>query len=150
MSASESGSQSASPSAGTEIYSRESVATLPANDSSLATAYTSQDYLDVNSSNNVRVGVDGTSTYMVHLFKDFAGANGGVDITCELQSSLAPSSSPVYLQIYKHSTAEWQTLTSNDEEDADTDFTLTAHVDGLTAYKDEQNIITCRVYQETV
>jgi len=66
-----------------------------------------------------------------------------------LQSDYAPSESTVYLQIYNYNSTTWETIDSDNGEDADTDFELTAPIADLTNYKDN-GIMTCRIYQENV
>jgi len=97
---------------------------------------------------DVRVGQTGMGQYMIHQFKDFVGANNTCQLEWEGQSSLAPSSSRVYLQIFNRNTPAWETVDSDNTSNADTDFTLTAEKADLTHYKDASNVICCRVYQE--
>lgn len=116
----------------------------------METNYSAQDYLDVNTKNDVRVEQTASDEFAIHQFKDYAGSQTKASLECELQSSLAPSSSAVYLQIYNQEINEWETVDLDDSTAADTDFSLTAEVNDLTDYKDTNNIISCRVYQEAV
>jgi len=55
--------------------------------------------------------------------------------------------STVFLQIYNRDTTTWETIDSDNSTAADTDFILTADMADLTDYKDNNNVIVCRVYQ---
>lgn len=85
---------------------------------------------------------------MVHQFKDFVGSNTGCNLNFEGKSTLAPSTSTVYLQIYNRNTPTWETVDSDNTANADTDFIMSANIADLTNYKDGSNVISCRVYQE--
>ena len=70
-------------------------------------------------------------------------------MTWEGQSNLAPTSSKVVLQIYDRDGTTWADLDEENGVDADTDFQLTASIIAdADHYKDERNVITCRVYQQ--
>ena len=116
----------------------------------METLYSETDYTDVSSKNDVWVNQTGTQQYMLHQFKDFVGAN----VTCQLEwegkTTLTPSSSTVYLQIYNLSgTPQWDTVDSDNTSNADTDFSLLAQIEDLTNYK-SNGVISCRVYQNTI
>lgn len=113
----------------------------------LENSYSAQDYLDVNVADDTRVGQTATEEYMIHQFKDYVGANTFCQLNYEGQSTLAPSSSTVYLQIFNRDTPAWETVDSDNTTGADTDFILTANIANLTNYKDTSNVIVCRVYQ---
>lgn len=147
VSASPSVSPSASPSAGYSEYTKGDYVALPANDSDLETNYSTQDETDVATKDDVRVDQTGTQQYMIHQFKDFVGSSGFCSLEWEGQSTLAPSSSTVYLQIYNRNTNTWDTVDSDNSSSANTDFILLAQVADLTNYKNTGNVISCRVYQ---
>jgi len=84
---------------------------------------------------------------MVHQFKDYVGASNACTLEGELQTTLAPSSSTVYLQIYNLNTTTWDTVDNDNTSSVNTDFTLTANVADLTNYKNVSNVISCRIYQ---
>jgi len=109
-----------------------------------------QDKADVATKNDVRVAQTGAAEYMIHQYKDFVGAETSCLLECELQTSLDPSSSTVYLQIYNHNTTTWDTVDSDNSSLPDTDFILTASIADLTNYKDGTNVISCRVYQQAL
>ena len=87
---------------------------------------------------------------MIHQFKNFLGTGGAATLEWEGQTSLAPSSSTVYLQIYNRNSAEWDTVDSDNSSPVDTDFILTVDIGDLTDYKDGSNVVSCRVYQEAL
>ena len=89
----------------------------------------------------------GTQQYMVHQFKTFVGANTIATIECEARSSLAPSLSTVYLQIFNYVSLLWDTIDFISLGQADINFVLNKTIRGLSDYKDGSNVITCRVYQ---
>jgi len=122
---------------------------LPADDTNLETDYSGQDLTDVSTKNDIRVSQSALGEFAIHQFKDFVTPNT-CQLECELQSSLAPSVSGVFLQIYNRDTTTWDNVDSNDFTDADTDFTLSGNIGDLTNYKDGSGIISCRVYQEAI
>lgn len=106
--------------------------------------------MDVFTKNDVRVAQTGLLEYMVHQFKNFCGSYMLCQLECELQTSLDPSVSTVYLQIYNRNTSEWETVDFDNSSPVDTDFTLNANIPDLTNYKNESNVISCRVYQQAI
>jgi hypothetical protein len=116
----------------------------------LETNYSAQDYLDVDTKNDVRVSQSATDEFAIHQFKDFVGNTNSADLEWEGQTNCAPSFSTVYLQIYNHNTDTWDAVDSDNSSSADTDFTLSGNIADLTNYKDASNVISCRVYQEGV
>ena len=141
-----------SPADGWELYSRGSYIALPGADAELETAYSVQDYLDVDIDDGTRVSVEAedVAEYVIHQFKDYVGAQTGCYLSCNCQSALAPSASIVKLQIYNYDTTTWDDLgagSTNNTADADTDFDLVGTVSDLADYKSPQLYITCRVYQ---
>jgi len=123
---------------------------LPANDNDLETNYSAQDYLDVDTKNDVRVGQTATSQYAIHQFKDYVGTSNTANLEWEGQTNLAPTSSTVFLQIYNRNTTTWDTVDSDSTSSAGTDFILTANIADLTNYKDANSIISCRIYQQAL
>lgn len=84
---------------------------------------------------------------MLHQFKIFAGGRDTCTVYSIARSNLAPTASPVFLQIYNQSTSLWETIASNNSTASDVDFELTDTITDLTNYKDVQGIVSCRVYQ---
>jgi len=132
---------------GTQNYTRGDYDSLPGDDTDLETNYSSSDYADVASNNEVRVAMAAAQAYAIHQFKDFVGSATYTSVEWEGRSSLAPSASTVYLQIYNHTHLTWDTIDYDDASNADEDFTLTAFVADLTEYV-QDSMISCRVYQQ--
>jgi hypothetical protein len=147
-SSSESFSPSASPSQGYEEYTRGNYAVLPSDDSDLEVAYSEQDYIDVDSKNNVRVIQAATGQFTIHQFKDYVGSSDSISLEWEGQTNLDPTMSTVYLQIYNRNTTTWETVDSDNTSGVDTDFILTANISNISDYKDSNTVIASRVYQE--
>jgi hypothetical protein len=134
------------------LYSRGSDGTLGTDDSNLTTTFSTQDYTDVGTDNDTYVDLEGIEQYFQFLFKE-PNANNTDDfrITWKGKSSLAPSSSTVYLQIYNRNTTSWTTIASNNTANANTKFTLTYDVTtSLSDYYDANYVISARVYQDGV
>lgn len=140
-------SPSASPSAGFAMFTRDDQSSLPSNDNDLTTQYTEQEEEDVSVRDDTRVGQAGTLQYMIHQFKKFVGSQTYALIEAEVQSTLDPRYSTVYLQIYNRNSSTWETIDSNSTSDSDVDFELSAVVSDLTNYKDASNVVSCRIYQ---
>jgi len=87
---------------------------------------------------------------MIHQYKDFVGAETACSLEWEGQTTLLPSSSTVYLQIYNRNTPAWETVDSDNASPANADFTLSGNIADLTNYKDASNVISCRVYQQAI
>jgi hypothetical protein len=135
-------------------YTRDTLTSLPTTNTSLSTSYTSSDVSDVASSNDVRVGQTGVvgTDFVVHQFKRTGTDNTStISVSIELQTDLAPSISPVYLQIYNVDSGSWETIDSDNTTAASTDFLLSATVSANKEdYYEPDFTITCRVYQEGV
>ncbi len=116
----------------------------------LETNYTEADVTNVATKNDVRVAQTATQEYMIHQFKNFVGDHASCQVEWEGQTTLAPTTSTVYLQIYNRNTSTWDTIDSDNTSNADTDFILKVDVPDLTNYKDARNVISCRVYQEAL
>lgn len=67
-----------------------------------------------------------------------------------MKSSLAPSESTAYLQIYNQNTPVWETIDTDNTTAADTEFYLEAYVGDLTNYKDGSDVVSIRIYQQQV
>lgn len=104
----------------------------------------------METNNGLYVDQAGAGQYMIHQFKIFVGEDRSCEITSTVKCSLSPDSSPVCLQIYNHSTNDWETLDTYIEDLVDTNFTLTAEILRLSSYKDASNVITTRIYQLTL
>lgn len=114
----------------------------------METTYTTPDLDKVYSNDGIRVGQTASGEFAIHQFKDYMGSSSSCTLTWDGQSDYAPSSSAVKLQIYNNDTDTWSDVDFDNETGANTDFLLTGVIADLTDYKDAQDIITCRVYQE--
>jgi hypothetical protein len=135
-----------------KLYTREDKSSLPTDDANLATGFNQTDYDDVGTNNSVRV-TQSANNYAVFLFKDknTGGTPTSITIDWDGQSSLAPTGSTVFLQVYNRDTTTWETLDSDDFTGVDTDFILTGTISsGISDYLDTNDFITCRVYQQKV
>jgi hypothetical protein len=144
-------SVSPSPSPGWQGYTRGDYAALPTNDNDLETAFSASDLDDVSSNNAVRVSQSATGEYAIFQFKDYVGSTTSISIVWDGQSTVAPTSSKVVLQIYDQEGGTWETLDEESAAGADTDFQLTANVSSdMDHYVNAQGIISCRVYQLSI
>jgi len=137
---------SPTPSLGWNSYTRGDYAVLPTNDADLETGYTEQNITDVATNDSNRVSQTATGQYAIHQFKNYYDSEGA-GFLWEGQSNMAPSASPVILEIYNYNTSEWEELDRDSVTEADTDFELGAEVVDLTNYRNPSGIVTCRVYQ---
>jgi len=124
---------------------------LPADNTDLENTYLAQDYLDVDTKNDVRVAQTATNEYAIHQFKDYVGSAASWGLEWEGQTDLAPSSSKVVLQIYNHNGGVWVDVDEETTASADQDFTLSGTITvNPDYYKDGSGLITARVYQEAI
>jgi hypothetical protein len=134
---------------GTEEYSRGNYAVLPADCVDLENIFTAQEYIDVATENNVYVTQSAFNEYSAFYFKDRHTTDvEAPTVIAKTRSTLAPSSSTVYLQIFNRTTATWETVDSDSTTAADTKFTLTAtQYHNLDDYYDASKWLCYRIYQ---
>jgi hypothetical protein len=143
-------SVSPSPSPGWKGYTRGNYATLPLNDNDLSVIYSDQDYIDVATIDQIRVSQSATGEYTVHQYRIYAGElidHNECTIYWVGQTDLATSISPVYLQVYNQSTDEWETLFTESTCPANQDFSMDTYIVNLTNYKDDNFVVSFRIYQ---
>lgn len=87
------------------------------------------------------------TNYVIHQYLDIIDDHTYVNITWRGKSTLAPSSSPVVLQVYNTNSSTWVELTSNNSTAAGTEFVLSYTIEDLTNYNVFGNL-ACRVYQQ--
>ena len=137
-----------------DIYTREAITPLPGDDTDLAISYSEQNMTDVSASDDDRVGLETTSAkYLIHQFKKYNSNNAleNMNVSWEGQTTLAPSSSTVYLQVYNLDTTLWETLDSVNSSSINTDFSLSGIVNAnLADYYDANYMVSFRVYQEVI
>jgi len=149
-SASVSPSVSSSQAPGEGFYSKVATVTLPVNKDNLAILYGEDDERDVSTDDGVRVRLTGESgQYLIHQYRIVNTNNrDSIKVKVNLQSTLAPTSSPVHLQIWNVTGSLWETLTSNNTTGANTDFDLESTIiSNLSDYYDSDLEIALRVYQ---
>lgn len=122
---------------------------LPSNDDDLEVLYTGDEVTQVGTNDTIRVSQNSTTEYTIHQFKNFVGGATSGTPLWEGQTNLLPSTSNVVLEIYNVNTTAWVEIDRDNSSPIDTDFTLTATVD-LADYKNTQNVVCCRVYQQGV
>lgn len=144
-----SASISLSPSAGYAQYTRSNPLLLPTNTNDLATGYTDPQEASIGTRGTIEVIQDGSGGYMIHQFKKFSD-KPFIKLEAMVKSSLAPTLSPVYLQVYNQNTNLWENFDSENEHGVDQEFELEAKINDTTNYKDSGQVITCRVYQLTI
>jgi len=132
-----------------ENYSREANAALPSTDSVLGTLFTTTGYSNVTDDDNVYEDQAATDQYAIFLFKNRGEFNtDDIEVSWRGKTNIAPSTSTVFLQIYDHNLATWETLDSDAATAADTEFELTgAKTSSQSDYYDDNLWVTCRVYQ---
>jgi len=113
----------------------------------LETNYSSSDYTDVSTKNDVYVRQSAVGEYAIHQFKDYIDGNS-YSVEIEARSNCNADLSTIYLQVYNINTSSWETIDSNNTVEAGAEFTMTASKDGIGDYKDDNNIVSFRIYQE--
>lgn len=132
----------------TKVYSRSNNVSIPTNDNNLSTIYSASDYTNVATSDNVRVGITGAD-YIIHLYKDKSpNTSYSITLSWEGQSTLAPSESPIYLEVYNRTSSTWEVLDYNDSAAANVDIFLTGNIStGVANYYDASGWVSSRVRQ---
>ena len=140
---------SPSPSPGSEIYSRGDEVTLPNNDNNLENAFTAQEYINVDDSDDVRVTQTAMTGFAIFQFKDYVTA-GSVHVKWEGQTNTSGALSSVFLQVFNQDSGAWETIDSSNSHAADADFLLEADITNTADYLAANGLMSCRVYQEAV
>lgn len=133
-------------------YTRENSATLDTSDVGLPTVSTYDDFIKVNTDDDTFLDLEGSQVYFKYLFKKNNHNTDNTNpftVTWSGKSTVAPSTSTVYLQVFNRDSQEWETIDSDNSTGANTKFTLTASVtESVGNYYDENYLISCRVYQD--
>ena len=134
-----------------DLFTRESASDLESDDANLTTVFSEQEYTDVGTDDDDFVDLEGNGVYQKFLFKEYNEDNNNTDnfvITWKGKTTLAPSDSSVYLQIYNRDTPSWETIDTESSANANTEFTLSGiKTTSLSDYYDEDYVVNCRVYQ---
>ena len=128
-------------------FSRGDYASLPTTAADLENIYTAGEVTQVATDDTNRVSQSAISQYAIHQYKKDVGANTTWTVKWNGQSSLAPSTSVVKLQIYDRDGTTWEDLDEDNATGANTDFDLTATISADADHYKDGTIITCRVYQ---
>ena len=132
----------------TKIYTRGDEVSLPSDDTNLEVSFTTQEYTDVATEDGTRVSQSSANDNSIFLFKNKHTSQDTITLNINTRSNIAPSSSPVYLQIYNRNSTTWETLASNSTTAANTDFDLQGiKIDSLSDYFDANFWVSWRVYQ---
>jgi hypothetical protein len=132
------------------LYSKNKLTSLPTHKGNLLTVYGETDEEDVSTDNGVRVSIASSGIfYLIHQYRIVNNTNkDSIKVKINLQSTLAPTVSSVYLQVWNVVTELWETLTYNNSSPAETDFdleyTITSNVSN---YYDSSYEVAFRVYQ---
>lgn len=133
-------------------YTRENRSTLDGNDIGLSTVFTTADFKKVSSDDDSFLELTGSQRYSKYLFKktnERANSSQPFTITWKGKSTVAPSSSTVYLQVYNRNSGAWETVDSDSSTGADTEFPLEGTISTNTAYYyDSSYTVSVRVYQD--
>ncbi len=153
VSASSSASISASTSTGhpVHVYTREAKDALPSTKDDLSPIYTTREERDVYSYDQVVVDLNGAvNKYLIHQFKVLNdNRKDFIKIKIDAKSTLAPSSRPIYLQVWNGTTNAWETLASNAVKEAHEDLSLYYFIDtAQEKYYDFDNEVAVRIYQQ--
>lgn len=130
-------------------YTRESRDTLPTVVTDLATAFTPTEYTQVATDDTDRVDLTVNNIFGIYLFKIQNSNNtDNIDVTWNGQSSQAPTSSPVKLQIWDWEGSIWEDMDEENGVGANTDFNLTGTRSSEPHHYSGTFVVACRVYQE--
>lgn len=138
---------SPSPSPGYSDSSRGDYVSLPASTDDLENLYTEDEEIAIQKVNSNYVGQTGAMQYIVHQFKRYLTTETKCLLKWRGKSTLPPSLSPVYLQVFNCQTLLWETVDSNSVVTDEAAFYLEKEIVDVTNYKDDHGVITCRVYQ---
>jgi len=134
-------------------YSSGDYNSLPADATILENAFTCQKYFDTKTDNNIYVqqcALNYPDPYSIFLVKKKnTDAKDIINIQLKVKTTIAASTSTVYLQIYNVNSGNWETLNSDSVAPANTEFNLTGKQDiNLSDYYDGSFWVSCRLYQE--
>ena len=131
-------------------YSKNAVSSLPTNANDQTYYLDPKGYADVAVDDDSDRDMVTASQYPVMLFATpHNNDSDAIQVIWNGQSSVAPSTRAVYLQVFRYgSPDQWVTVASDNTTAADTDFSLTgSYNSSLSSYYDSNNITHWRVYQ---
>jgi hypothetical protein len=118
------------------------------------TSYTDAQIDDAGIDNNSYVSVGSNNfmgRYKVHLFRLRNDNNTNfITFSVQARANKAPSSSPVYLQIYNISSGDWELVDTENSVAANVEFTLSAEIStNISNYYNTSYVVSFRIYQDT-
>jgi hypothetical protein len=129
----------------TKRYSKDAVSSLPSTTTDLTYYLDNKGYSNVTSDDSVYDPITSSSSIPVFLFaKKNTNNTDAINITWNGQSTVAPSSATVTMEIWNGSS--WEQVASNNSAGANTDFTLSGTKSG-TNYYNGSYWVYVRVYQ---
>jgi hypothetical protein len=135
-------------------YSRENQTTLGSTDSNLSTLYTADDKTTVSTNNSTYVSIVGTTSFLVHEFREkgFTNNTKGIKSIVDLNATKSPITNTVSLQIFNQSSSNWETLSTNTVQSSSVDFNFNqVKSSNITEYYKESDTgsyyATFRIYQ---
>jgi hypothetical protein len=134
-------------------YSKGNYSTLPTGDEDYEDDFQGKDYENVEFEDGVFVLQTANGETAGFRFNSQNTNNTDpISVSADsVKSTLAPSSSTVYLQIYNRNTPAWETLDSESTVGANVLFDLSGvQSSNLSYYYDSDNVVRFRVWQEVV
>lgn len=133
----------------TEIYSKDTLNSLPSTNARLTTLYTQAQIADTDVNNTSYVDELQTKPLGLHEFEYYAGLTPKAFTPTWIGKTTRPATaSPIVLQVYNLVTPGWETLATNSTASAGTPVTLAAtQAINFANYFDSRGFIYVRVYQ---
>lgn len=134
-----------------EVWTYEDATTLPTTDNLLANSYNDTDRSAIATNDDVFKDLTGSGFLIEQGWVYHTNNVDEINLSWSGKTTLAPSASTVYLQIYNHNSSSWTTLDFDSATAADTEFTLSgSQTDNLSQYYDTDNRVAVRVYQGVI
>lgn len=131
-------------------YSREDTDVLRTDTADLSNVYTTQEYTNVDTSDDVDTKQGGTSRFQVHQYRVYnTNATDFIRITWEGSPIVdATVSNPLVIQMYNYNTQQWETRDSSNTAvtTSDTTFSVTIDMSGSDFYGPYNEVCT-RVFR---
>lgn len=130
-------------------YSKDAQVSLPTDDAGGQFQFTPGEYGDVADEDGDFASSTAEDSYAIYVFKDKNTSNSApIAVAWKGKSNIAPSVSPIVLEIYNQDAEEWEELDRNDSAAAHDLVTLEGGiVSNLSDYYDAGTFVTCRVWQ---
>ena len=142
------GHTASQPEIGTLHHTYEDITPLPTGKAALANNFTQTNYTEVATDDASTFDLEGSDFLVVMITEEHTNTTDEITINWNGKSTLAPTSSTIYLQIWNENGSTWETLDSDNTTAADTELTLTgSKTTSLSNYYDGTTV-RARVYQE--